>query len=76
MPAKGCTYRNNKVDVPEEIRKSTVSLSAELGSYLKASKVLGVAPTTVAELIALGGVLQPRVLAKVRAKLVELGKVA
>jgi len=53
-----------------------VSLSAELGSYLKASKILGVAPTTVAELIALGGVLQPRVLAKVRAKLVELGKVA
>jgi hypothetical protein len=74
MPAKGCTYRNNKVDVPADVRREVCCLVTELGSYVKVSAALTIAPTTVEEFISPGGVVQPRTLAKVRAALVALRK--
>lgn len=69
-------YRYKKVPVPTDIRKAVCDVVTDLGSEVRAARVIGIANCTMSELVHPGGVCKEATLAKVRAKLTELGKVA
>lgn len=66
--------RRRRLPIPDDVRKAIIELGSTHTSNEKIARLLGVAETTVHELISVGGVVQPKTLAKVRAKLDELKK--
>ena len=65
-------YKHHRVNVPDDVRVAVRTLAIKHGGYTNLARLLTIAECTMHELMSIGGVVQPRVLEKVRAKLKAL----